>query len=69
MTRYWPPNGLNWGYFSDPEVDKMGEESLAEFDVAQRNAPIGKMHERLVADAPTRSSSCMTSTRKRYRRS
>jgi peptide/nickel transport system substrate-binding protein len=69
MTRYWPPNGLNWGYFSDPEVDKMGEESLAEFDVAKRNALIGKMHERLVADAPTRSSSCMTSTRKRYRRS
>ena len=51
MTRYWPPNGLNWGYFSDPEVDKLGEESLAEFDVAKRNALIGKMHEKLVADA------------------
>jgi peptide/nickel transport system substrate-binding protein len=51
MTRYWPPNGVNWGYFSDPEVDKLGEESLAEFDVAKRNALIGKMHEKLVADA------------------
>jgi peptide/nickel transport system substrate-binding protein len=51
MTRYWPPNGLNWGYLSDLEVDKMGEASLAEFDVAKRNALIGKMHEKLVADA------------------
>ena len=51
MTRYWPPNGLNWGYFSDPEVDKLGEASLAEFDVAKRNVLIGRMHEKLVADA------------------
>jgi peptide/nickel transport system substrate-binding protein len=51
MTRYWPPNGLNWGYFLDPEVDKLSEESLAEFDVAKRNPLIGKMHEKLVADA------------------
>jgi peptide/nickel transport system substrate-binding protein len=51
MTRYWPPNGLNWGYFSDPEADKLGDESLAEFDAAKRNALIGQMHARLVADA------------------
>jgi hypothetical protein len=51
MTRYRPPNGLNWGYFSDPEVDRLGEESLAQFGVAKRNALIGKMHEKLVPDA------------------
>ena len=44
-------NGLNWGSFSDPAVDKLGEESLAEFDVAKRNVLIGRMHEKLVADA------------------
>ena len=51
MTRYWPPNGLNWGFFSDPEVDKLGDAALAEFDAAKRNALIAAMHEKLVADA------------------
>ena len=51
MTRYWPPNGLNWGFFSNAEIDKLGEESLAEFDVTKRNALIGTMHEKLVAEA------------------
>ena len=51
MTRYWPPNGSNWGFFSNPEVDKLGDQVLAEFDVAKRNALLGQMHEQLVAQA------------------
>jgi ABC-type transport system substrate-binding protein len=51
MTRYQPPNGFNWGFFSDPEVDKLGEAALAEFDTEKRNKIIAKMHETLVADA------------------
>ncbi|MBN9508818.1 MAG: ABC transporter substrate-binding protein [Alphaproteobacteria bacterium] len=51
MTQYWPPNGLNWGYFSDPDVDKLGQAALSEFDVTKRNAIIAHMHEKLVADA------------------
>ena len=38
MTRYEPPNGWNWGYFTDPEIDKLGEEALSTFDPAKRDA-------------------------------
>ena len=50
MTRYQPPNGLNWGLYSNPEVDKLGEEALSEFDAAKRDQIIAKMHEALVQD-------------------
>jgi peptide/nickel transport system substrate-binding protein len=51
MTRYQPPNGWNWGYFTDPELDKMGEEALSTFDPEKRDALIAKVHEKAVADA------------------
>ncbi|WP_181702447.1 ABC transporter substrate-binding protein [Chthonobacter albigriseus] len=51
MTRYQPPNGLNWGFFSDPETDALGEAALNEFDAEKRLALIQKMHERLVDQA------------------
>jgi peptide/nickel transport system substrate-binding protein len=51
MTRYFPPHGQNWGYYSNPEIDKLGEEALAEFDGPKRDAILRKMHEILVADA------------------
>ena len=30
MTRYQPPNGWNWGYFTDPAIDKLGEQALSD---------------------------------------
>jgi peptide/nickel transport system substrate-binding protein len=51
MTRYQTPNGFNWGLYSNPEVDALGEAALAEFDTAKRNAIIAKMHEKLVDEA------------------
>jgi peptide/nickel transport system substrate-binding protein len=50
MTRYNPPNGFNWGFYSNPEADKLGEEALAEFDTAKRDAIIARMHEVVVKD-------------------
>lgn len=51
MTRYKSPNGWNWGQISDAEIDKLGEEALAEFDTAKRDALLAKMHERVVSEA------------------
>ena len=51
MTRYQPPNGWNWGYLTEPEIDKMGEEALSTFDPEKRDALIAKVHEKAVADA------------------
>ena len=51
MTRYIAPSGLNWGGFSDPAVDKLGEEAQSDFDTTHRNQILAKMHETLVADA------------------
>ena len=42
---------MNWSFFSNAEPDKLGKESLAEFNVAKRNVLTGKMHEKLAAEA------------------
>ncbi len=51
MSRYEPPNGWDWGYFVDHEIDKLGEQALSTFDEAKRDALIQELHERDVADA------------------
>jgi peptide/nickel transport system substrate-binding protein len=51
MTVYQSPNGENWGFFSDPAIDTLGNEVLAEFDTEKRNQLLQKMHEMTVADA------------------
>jgi len=51
MTRYQPPNGWNWGYFTDPAIDKLGEDALSTFDPGPRDKLIAKMHETAIADA------------------
>lgn len=51
MTRYISPNGTNWGAYSNPDVDKWGEEALAEFDTDKRNALLTKMNEQSTKDA------------------
>jgi ABC-type transport system substrate-binding protein len=51
MVRYQPPNGLNWGFFTNAETDALGEAALAEFDREKRDALIRQMHEALVEEA------------------
>ncbi len=51
MTKFQPPNGLNWGLFSNAEVDKLGNDILKEFDAEKRIPMIQKMHEKLVEQA------------------
>ncbi len=51
MARFAAPAGLNWGGFTDPEVEKLGEAALATFETEKRNEILGHMHEKLVADA------------------
>lgn len=51
MTKYTSPNGSNWGGFSDPKLDALGEKALATFDDAERMKLITQVHELTVADA------------------
>lgn len=51
LTMYQSPSGFNWGLYSNPEIDKLGEEALAEFDPAKRDAILTKINELGVADA------------------
>ncbi len=51
MTQYQAPNGENWGYYSDPTLDTLGNQALAEFDPVVRNKILSKMHETVVAQA------------------
>ncbi|WFS03097.1 ABC transporter substrate-binding protein [Rhizobium tumorigenes] len=51
MTSYAPPNCCNWGFYSNPAVDKLGAEATAEFDPAKRDALLTQMNEAVVADA------------------
>jgi peptide/nickel transport system substrate-binding protein len=51
LTMYQSPTGFNWGSYSNPEVDALGAEALAEFDQAKRDALLTKINELAVADA------------------
>jgi len=47
-----PPNSLNWGFYSNPEVDALIEELQTTFDEEERLAVYQQLHETLVDDAP-----------------
>ncbi|MGF1517598.1 MAG: ABC transporter substrate-binding protein [Nodosilinea sp.] len=47
-----PPNSLNWGYYSNPEVDALIEELQMAFDPEENLAVYQRLHEVLVEDAP-----------------
>ncbi len=51
LTMFQAPNGSNWGGYSNPEVDKLGQQLLATFDPDEQTKLTGKMHELVVADA------------------
>lgn len=46
-----PPKGTNWGYYSDPEMDKLFDGVRTEFDTQAQLALIRKAHEKYVDDA------------------
>ena len=45
------PAGVNWGYFSDPEFDRMFDQVYQTFDPAQQDALLRTIHERIVDQA------------------
>ena len=45
------PVGVNWSYYSNPEVDKLIDEALATFDTARQDALMARVHEKVVDDA------------------
>ena len=46
-----PPAGTNWGYYSDPETDKLIAQVRETFDPAAQTAILQKLHEKFVDDA------------------
>ena len=46
-----PPAGTNWGYFCDPEMDKLFEQVRNTFDPKAQTAVLEKIHEKYVDEA------------------
>jgi len=46
-----PPNGTNWGYYSDPEMDALIDQVRNEFDPEKQVKVIQTMHEKFVDEA------------------
>jgi ABC-type transport system substrate-binding protein len=51
LTDYAPPQGSNWSYYSNTEVDAYLRAAQQEFDPAAFDAAIANAHQRLVDDA------------------
>jgi peptide/nickel transport system substrate-binding protein len=47
----FPPNGANWGNWSDPRVDGLLDRAFRVFDEAERDRLIGEAHALLVDEA------------------
>ena len=43
--------GVNWSNYASPEVDKLIDEALAQFDPARQDALMARVHEKVVDDA------------------
>ncbi len=52
MKSRFSPNGPNWGWFSNDEIDALGAASMESFDEPARDAMLTKIHELTVAQAP-----------------
>lgn len=44
QTSQIPPNGLNWGHFSDPKLDELMSRARATFDMAERDRILAEVH-------------------------
>lgn len=45
------PSGVNFGYYNDPEMDKLLSEAQSAFDATARDALLAKVHTKMVDDA------------------
>ncbi|MGL4286801.1 MAG: ABC transporter substrate-binding protein [Phreatobacter sp.] len=45
------PTGVNWGHYKNPEVDKLIDAALLSTDVAEQDALMARVHEKVVDDA------------------
>ncbi len=46
-----PPNGTNWGFYCDPEMDALFSQVRTTFDAAEQDKVLQKIHEKYVDDA------------------
>ncbi|NVO15464.1 MAG: ABC transporter substrate-binding protein [Rhodoplanes sp.] len=46
-----PPAGVNWGYYCDPEMDKLLDQIRTTFDKAEQDKVLRRTHEKMVDDA------------------
>ena len=46
-----PPNGTNWGYYNDPDMDKLFDQVRNTFDKEEQVKVLQKVHEKFVDDA------------------
>ncbi len=42
---------MNWGYYSDPEMDKLLNQASLAFDAAERDKVLGQAHQKMVDEA------------------
>lgn len=47
----FPPKGTNWGYYSDPEMDRLFAAIRTSFDPRAQEAAVQRAHEKIVNDA------------------
>src|SRR5436305_12887705 len=50
-TGAWAPKGSNWGHYGSPEMDKLSDATMTEFDTANRLARWTKMNYRMNEEA------------------
>jgi peptide/nickel transport system substrate-binding protein len=51
-TKTFPPVSNNWGYYGNPQVDKLIADARGSFDDKARDAALAKLHAHIVDDAP-----------------
>ena len=50
-SAYHAPAGVNWGFYSDPEMDKLLDAAQLAFEKDARNAALARVHEKMVNDS------------------
>ena len=50
-SNLFPPTGTNWGYYKDPELDKLFAAIRTSFDPNVQEAAVQRAHEKIVNDA------------------
>jgi peptide/nickel transport system substrate-binding protein len=51
MTRFRVPEGINWGWYQNAEVDKLGAEVMQTFDDVEQTKILQRLHEIAVEEA------------------